>query len=100
MVGSSGLRHLPLRDDHRPTVCDRARRGGAWGFAHAGVLRALERGRRLPPGGVGVSTGAVVGATYARRECAPAGVRRWRRTRESASSARIPTTPGPWRVRD
>lgn len=41
--------------------------GGARGFAHAGVLRALEREGLLPSAIVGVSMGAVVGATYARR---------------------------------
>jgi NTE family protein len=42
--------------------------GGARGFAHAGVLRALERRGWYPSAIVGVSMGAVVGATYALRE--------------------------------
>ncbi|NIP58526.1 MAG: hypothetical protein GWO17_11140 [Gemmatimonadetes bacterium] len=42
--------------------------GGARGFAHAGVLRALEREGLLPAGIVGVSMGAVVAATYAHRD--------------------------------
>ena len=41
--------------------------GGARGFAHAGVLRALERRGLSPSAIVGVSMGAVVGATYALR---------------------------------
>jgi NTE family protein len=41
--------------------------GGARGFAHAGVLRALERRGWTPSAIVGVSMGAVVGATYALR---------------------------------
>lgn len=41
--------------------------GGARGFAHAGVLRALERYGYRPDAVVGVSMGAVVGATYALR---------------------------------
>jgi len=42
--------------------------GGARGFAHAGVLRALERYGWYPSAIVGVSMGAVVGAAYALRE--------------------------------
>lgn len=41
--------------------------GGARGFAHAGVLRALGREGLRPSAIVGVSMGAVVGATYAHR---------------------------------
>jgi len=42
--------------------------GGARGFAHAGVLRALEH-RGMPPTAiVGVSMGAVIGAAYALRD--------------------------------
>jgi len=41
--------------------------GGARGFAHLGVLRALEREGLRPSGIVGVSMGAVVGAIYAHR---------------------------------
>ena len=39
--------------------------GGARGLAHAGVLRALEHYGYAPSAIVGVSMGAVVGATYA-----------------------------------
>lgn len=42
--------------------------GGARGFAHAGVLQALERWGWLPRALVGVSMGAMVAATYALRE--------------------------------
>ncbi len=42
--------------------------GGARGFAHAGVLRALEIYGPRPAALVGVSMGAVVAATYALRE--------------------------------
>jgi len=41
--------------------------GGARGFAHAGVLRALDREGLSPSALVGVSMGAVVAATYAFR---------------------------------
>jgi NTE family protein len=41
--------------------------GGARGFAHLGVLRALEHGGFSPAAVVGVSMGAVVGVTYAMR---------------------------------
>ncbi len=39
--------------------------GGARGVAHTGVLRALEHAGYAPSGIVGVSMGAIVGATYA-----------------------------------
>jgi len=39
--------------------------GGARGFAHVGVLRALEAAGLRPSGIVGVSMGAVVATTYA-----------------------------------
>jgi NTE family protein len=42
--------------------------GGARGYAHAGVLRGLQRIGLKPAGLVGVSMGAVVAATYALRE--------------------------------
>lgn len=42
--------------------------GGARGYAHVGVLRALEHIGMRPSLIVGVSMGAVVGATYAARE--------------------------------
>lgn len=52
---------------HRPFTLVLAG-GGARGYAHAGVLRALEHMGLAPSGIVGVSMGAVVGATYALRE--------------------------------
>jgi len=42
--------------------------GGARGFAHLGVLRALEHHGLHPEAVVGVSMGAVVGVTYAMRD--------------------------------
>ena len=42
--------------------------GGARGYAHVGVLRALERRGLAPSGIVGVSMGAIVAATYALRD--------------------------------
>ena len=42
--------------------------GGARGFAHLGVLRALEHSGLRPEAVVGVSMGAVVGVTYAMRD--------------------------------
>lgn len=42
--------------------------GGARGYAHAGVLRALEHMGLAPAGLVGVSMGAIVAATYALRD--------------------------------
>lgn len=42
--------------------------GGARGFAHVGVLRALEALGYRPDAIVGVSMGAIVGATYALRD--------------------------------
>lgn len=52
---------------HRPFTLVLAG-GGARGYAHVGVLRALEHMGVTPSGIVGVSMGAVVGATYAARE--------------------------------
>ena len=49
---------------HRPFVLVLAG-GGARGLAHAGVLYALQHYRYAPAAVVGVSMGAVVGATYA-----------------------------------
>lgn len=42
--------------------------GGARGYAHVGVLRALERMGLAPAGLVGVSMGAIVAATYSLRD--------------------------------
>lgn len=41
--------------------------GGARGYAHAGILRALEAEGLRPEAIVGVSIGAVIGTTYALR---------------------------------
>lgn len=49
---------------HRPFALVLAG-GGARGLAHAGVLRALEHEGLAPAAVVGVSMGAIVGATYA-----------------------------------
>ena len=62
IAGRTGFAH-----GHRPFVLVLAG-GGARGYAHAGVLRALEEEGLRPSGIVGVSMGAVVGATYAARE--------------------------------
>ena len=52
---------------HRPFAVVLAG-GGARGYAHAGVLRALEHHGFFPSAIVGVSMGAIVGATYAARD--------------------------------
>lgn len=58
---------LPLsQNTYRPFTLVLAG-GGARGFAHAGVLRALEADGYRPSAIVGVSMGAVVGVTYALR---------------------------------
>lgn len=54
------------RNTHRPFTLVLAG-GGARGFAHAGVLRALEAEGYCPGAIVGVSMGAVIGVTYALR---------------------------------
>ena len=41
--------------------------GGARGYAHVGVIKALEHAGLVPSGLVGVSMGAIVAATYAAR---------------------------------
>ena len=56
----------PSARGHRPFTLVLAG-GGARGYAHVGVLRALEHLGLSPSGIVGVSMGAVVGATYALR---------------------------------
>ena len=56
----------PSQNTHRPFTLVLAG-GGARGFAHAGVLRALEAEGYRPGAIVGVSMGAVVGVTYALR---------------------------------
>jgi NTE family protein len=53
-----------VRTSHRPFTLVLAG-GGARGMAHVGVLRALERAGFVPSAIVGVSMGAIVGATYA-----------------------------------
>ena len=52
-------------DTHRPTVALVLGGGGLRGFAHIGVLRALEEAGIEPDIVVGTSAGAVVGAAYA-----------------------------------
>jgi NTE family protein len=54
----------PHRPPHRPFTLVLAG-GGARGAAHLGVLRALEHDGLVPSAIVGVSMGAIVGATYA-----------------------------------
>ncbi|MFQ5536009.1 MAG: patatin-like phospholipase family protein [Gemmatimonadota bacterium] len=61
--------------------------GGARGFAHAGVLRGLERHGYRPSGIVGVSMGAIIGVTYALRED-------WYEAILSMSLDAFPTPPG------
>ncbi|MCB0719891.1 MAG: patatin-like phospholipase family protein [Bacteroidetes bacterium] len=56
----------PPSKTHRPYTLVLAG-GGARGFAHAGVLRALEAEGYHPDAVVGVSMGAVIGVTYALR---------------------------------
>ncbi|MDZ7778856.1 MAG: patatin-like phospholipase family protein [Gemmatimonadota bacterium] len=56
----------PLPGGHRPFALVLGG-GGARGFAHLGVLRALERAGYRPTRVVGVSMGALVGVAYARR---------------------------------
>ncbi len=56
----------PAHIEHRPFTLVLGG-GGARGFAHAGVLRALEHEGYRPSAIVGVSMGAVVGVTYALR---------------------------------
>ena len=57
--------------------------GGARGFAHAGVLRALEREGLCPGALVGVSMGALVGVTYSLR-------RDWYRTLVNMDTRNLP----------
>lgn len=57
---------------------------GVRGFAQAGVLTALERAGLPPDVVVGVSTGAVVAATYAARED-------WSRALQSVDRGRLPS---------
>lgn len=52
-------------EPHRPTVALVLGGGGLRGFAHIGVLRALEEAGFKPDIVVGTSAGAVVGAAYA-----------------------------------
>ena len=56
----------PTERPHRPFTLVLSG-GGARGFAHVGVLRSLESSGYRPDAIVGVSMGAVVGATYALR---------------------------------
>ncbi len=63
---SSGIKESKV-NTHRPFTLVFGG-GGARGFAHAGVLHALEKLDYRPHAIVGVSMGAVIGATYALRE--------------------------------
>jgi len=56
---------LTTADRQRPTVALVLGGGGLRGFAHLGVLRALEEAGIQPDIVVGSSAGAVVGAAYA-----------------------------------
>jgi len=55
---------LPLRSE-RPLVALALGSGGARGFAHIGVIKALEEGGIVPDIVTGTSSGAVVAALYA-----------------------------------
>jgi NTE family protein len=61
--------YMPMTDSpsHRPFSLVLAG-GGARGYAHVGVLRALEAEGIRPDAIVGVSMGAVIGVTYALRD--------------------------------
>lgn len=84
---------------HRPfalVLCG----GGARGLAYAGVLRALEHYGYRPAAILGVSMGAIVGATYALNP-------RWYAALLAADTLGFPRPPGTWagtglrsRVRD
>ncbi len=63
--------------------------GGARGLAHAGVLRALEHYGYRPSGILGVSMGAIVGATYALNP-------RWYTALLDADTLGFPRPPGAW----
>ena len=56
---------IAAADARRPTVALVLGGGGLRGFAHLGVLRALEEAGIKPDIVVGTSAGAVVGAAYA-----------------------------------
>lgn len=80
--------HPSPRPPHRPFTLVLAG-GGTRGAAHAGVLRALEHEGYRPSAIVGVSMGAIVGATYALNPD-------WYRAYLAADLSRIPrlTRPG------
>ncbi len=64
--GSHGPRYVaPRAAASRPQVALVLGSGGRRGFAHAGVLRALEAGGIKPDLIVGVSIGSIIGALYA-----------------------------------
>lgn len=63
--------------------------GGARGLAHAGVLRALEHYGYRPVAILGVSMGAIVGATYALNP-------RWYTALLDADTLGFPRPPGAW----
>jgi NTE family protein len=63
--GAHPPRYATLREAERPRLALVLGSGGRRGFAHAGVLRALEAGGIKPDLIVGVSIGAIIGALYA-----------------------------------
>lgn len=63
--GAHPPRYAAQRETERPTLALVLGSGGRRGFAHAGVLRALEAGGIRPDLIVGVSIGSVIGALYA-----------------------------------
>lgn len=63
--GSHPPRYVALREAEQPRLALVLGSGGRRGFAHAGVLRALEAGGIRPDLIVGVSIGSVIGALYA-----------------------------------
>lgn len=65
--GTRGEPRIGAGERHRPFALVLGG-GGARGFAHLGVLRALEHEGLCPKAVVGVSMGAVVGVAYAMRE--------------------------------
>ncbi len=63
--GARAPRYVAPKPDERPRLALVLGSGGRRGFAHAGVLRALDAGGIRPDLIVGVSIGSVIGALYA-----------------------------------
>lgn len=63
--GTHPPQYVTPRETERPRLALVLGSGGRRGFAHAGVLRALEAGGIKPDLIVGVSIGSVIGALYA-----------------------------------